>query len=279
MNYFKTFALMTGLVMLFMLIGNMLGGRSGMILALMFAVGINFFSYWFSDKMVLMTYGAKEVQRNDAPELFAAVQRLSTNAGLPMPRVFVVEEPSPNAFATGRNPQHAVVAVTTGLLSTLDGRQLDAVLAHELSHVKHRDILTGSIAATAAGAITMIASIARWGMIFGGGSRDNDNGGIGAILMMILAPIAAFLIQMMISRSMEFAADTEAANITGRPQDLVSALESIHAGLQRQLPTHATPATQHMLIDSPFTGKNLLNLFSTHPTLEARIENLNRWKR
>ena len=275
MNYLKTGLLMTAMVALFMFIGNYFGGQQGMMIAFVASIGMNFFSYWFSDKMVLAAYRAQPVTPQQAPQLYAAVQRLTTIAQLPMPKVYIVNEPSPNAFATGRNPKHAVVAVTTGLLNTLDQRQLEAVLAHELSHVKHRDILTGTIAASAAGAIMMLS---RMGMFIGG--RDDDNGGgIGGLLIMILGPIAAILVQMMISRSMEYAADTEAANITGRPQDLISALEAITGGMKKHLPTHATPATQHMLIASPFTAGMLASLFSTHPTFAQRKANLEKWKR
>lgn len=278
MNYLKTFLLMTGLVMLFMLIGNYFGGRNGMVIAMGIALAMNFFMYWFSDKMVLAQYKAQPLKETDGHKVYEAVRRLSTTAGLPMPKVYIVDEPSPNAFATGRNPANAVVAVTTGLLNSLSPRELEAVLAHEISHIKHRDMLTGTIAASAAGAITMLASIGRWAMILGGRSNDDEGGGIGGLLMLILAPVAALLIQMMISRSMEYQADTEAAKITGRPQDLIDALENIHGMHKKALPTHATEATQHLLISNPFTLEGVMSLFSTHPTLEQRKKNLLNFK-
>jgi len=279
MNYFKTFLLMTGLVMLFMFVGNIFGGNSGMMIAGGLALAMNFFMYWFSDKMVLAQYKAQPLSERDGHKVYEAVRRLSTVAGLPMPKVYIVDEPSPNAFATGRNPNNAVVAVTTGLLNSLSQRELEAVLAHELSHVKHRDMLTGTIAATAAGAITMLASMGRWAMILGGRNDDDEGGGgIGGLLMLLLAPLAATLIQLMISRSMEYKADTEAAKITGRPQDLISALENIHGMHKKALPTHATEATQHLLISNPFTLEGVMSLFSTHPTLEQRRKNLLNFK-
>ncbi len=278
MNHFKTFLLMAGLVMLFMFVGSIFGGESGMIIAALIAIAMNFFMYWFSDKMVLAQYKAQPLSEKDGHKVYEAVRRLSITAGLPMPKVYIVDEPSPNAFATGRNPENAVVAVTTGLLNTLSQRELEAVLAHELSHIKHRDMLTGTIAATAAGAITMLASMGRFAMIFGGRNDDEEGGGLGALLMLLLAPIAATLIQLMISRSMEYKADTEAARITGRPQDLISALENIHGMHKKGLPTHATEATQHLLIANPFTFEGIMSLFSTHPTLEQRRRNLLNFK-
>jgi heat shock protein HtpX len=247
-----------------------------MVIAFFFAVIMNFGSYWFSDKIVLRLYRAKEVSESEAPDLYRVVRQLSQQAGLPMPRVCVMPSDSPNAFATGRNPDHAVVAVTQGLLRLLDDNELKGVLAHELAHVKHRDILIGSIAATLAGAIMMVASMARWAALFGGfGSRDDNDGGgvIGLIAMSILAPLAAMLIQMAISRSREYAADEAGASFSGNPQHLASALRKI-ASSSRRIPMKADPATAHMFIMSPLSGRSLMNLFSTHPPVEKRIERL-----
>ena len=272
MNYFKTFLLMTGFMVLFGFVGNYVGGRQGMIIAFSIALGINFFSYWFSDKIVLMQYRAQPIKRPDAPELYRSVEKLSKTAKIPMPRVYIINEGMPNAFATGRNPQNGVVAVTTGLLQMLDREEIEGVLAHELSHIKHRDILTGTIAAALAAAIILLA---RFGMFFGG--RDDNGGGIGMLLMFILAPLAAIIVQLMISRSMEYSADTGAAKITGKPQYMISALKKIHRGVKGVRRTRATPETSHMLIASPFKGA-LAGLFSTHPTLEKRIKNLENLK-
>jgi heat shock protein HtpX len=271
MNYFKTFMLMAGLTALFIWVGNYLGGTNGMLMAFGFAVIMNFSSYWFSDKIVLMTYGAKPITKEEAPDIYSMVRLLTNKAGLPMPKIYVVNERMPNAFATGRNYNHAVVAVTKGLVDMLDKKEVEAVLAHEISHIKNHDMLTGTIAATAAAAITMLA---RFAMFFGGRSDDREGGGAGALLMLILAPIAALLIQLMISRSMEYKADTDAAKLTTRPQDLISALEKIHGAAKKGYATHATPATQHLLIANPFTGGMMASLFSTHPTLEQRKKNL-----
>ena len=275
-NTIRTGVLLAGLTVLVMVIGNFLGGRQGMIIAFFLAVIMNFGSYWFSDKIVLGLYRAKPVSESEAPALHRMVRQLAQQAGLPMPRVSVIPSESPNAFATGRNPQHAVVAVTQGILSLLNEDELRGVLAHELAHVKHRDILIGSIAATLAGAIMMIASMARWAAMFGGfGSRDDDDGGgvIGLIAMSILAPIAAMLIQMAISRSREFAADASGASFAGSPYGLARALQKISSA-SRQIPMKANPSTAHMFIMNPLSGKNLMNLFSTHPPVEKRIERL-----
>lgn len=270
MNYFKTFMLMAALTALFAWLGFYFGGRNGMLMAFGFAVLMNFGSYWFSDKIVLMTYNAQPITKEQAPDIYSMVRLLTNKAGLPMPKIYVVNERMPNAFATGRDYNHAVVAVTTGLVDMLDKKEIEAVLAHEISHIKNHDMLTGTIAATAAAAITMLA---RFAMFFGGG-RDDDRGGAGALLMIILAPIAALLIQLMISRSMEYKADTDAAKLTTRPQDMISALEKIHGAAKKGYATHATPATQHLLIANPFKGDFIMSLFSTHPTLEQRRKNL-----
>ena len=270
MNTLRTTALMAALIVLFALIGQALGGESGMVIAFGVALLLNFGSYWFSDRIVLSMYRAREIERGEAPELWDMVDRLRTEAALPMPRVYVIPSDQPNAFATGRNPAHAAVAVTSGIVGLLRKDELEGVIAHELAHVRNRDILTGSIAATVAAAITLLA---RFGLFFGGG-RDRD-GAFTTILMLILAPIAAMLIQMAISRSREFAADRDGAVICGRPASLASALERLHRGVE----THAmdaNPATAHMFIVSPFSSAmgGLRNLFSTHPPVEARIERL-----
>jgi heat shock protein HtpX len=274
-NSIRTGILLAALTVLVMIIGNLLGGQQGMIIAFFFAIIMNFGSYWFSDKIVLGIYRAKPVSEAEAPGLHRMVRQLAQQAGLPMPKVCIMPSESPNAFATGRNPQHAVVAVTQGILRLLDENELKGVLAHELAHVKHRDILIGSIAATMAGAIMMIASMARWAALFGFGGRDDDDGGgiIGLIAMSILAPIAAMLIQMAISRSREYAADAAGASFAGSPYGLASALQKISSA-SRQIPMKAEPATAHMFIMNPLSGKSLMNLFSTHPPVEKRIERL-----
>ena len=267
-------AVMTGLILW---IGQMLGGRQGMIIALVFAAGMNFFSYWYSDKLVLRMYRASEATPAQAPELYETVGRLTRQAGLPMPRLFVIPQPAPNAFATGRNPQHAVVAVTEGLLKIMDRDELAGVLAHELAHVKNRDILIGSIAATMAGAVMLLATMARWSAIFGGiGGRDDEGGGggiIGLIALSVLAPMAAMVIQMAISRSREYLADATGARFAGNPTGLANALEKLGA-YSKQLPMNANPATAHMFIVNPLAGRKLMSLFSTHPPLEERIARL-----
>lgn len=270
MNYFKTFLLMGILTVIFVYLGDLIGGQAGMIYAFGFALFLNFFSYWFSDKIVLAMYGAKPIKKEDAPEIYSMVERLTINAGLPMPKVYIINNRMANAFATGRNPNHSAVALTTGIIDILDKRELEAVIAHELSHIKHYDILTGTIAATFAGAITMLARIA----FFFGGARDDDRGGgIMTLLLLILAPIAAFLIQLAISRSREYAADAGSAKITGRPQDLISALEKLHQTAKAR-PANIEPSTAHMFIVNPLKGDFFASLFSTHPTLKQRIENL-----
>jgi heat shock protein HtpX len=262
--------LLTGVLLFF---GGLIGGRGGMMFALLLAAVLNFGSYWFSDRIVLSMYRAQEVSPGQAPQLYEIVQRLARRAELPMPRVYVIPKDAPNAFATGRNPDHAVVAVTEGLLQRMDRDELAGVLAHELAHVKDRDILIGSIAATLAGAIMMLANMARWSAIFGGlGGRDGEGPGIlGLLLTSILAPVAALLVQMGISRSREYLADQEGAKIAGSPEGLARALEKLGADSGR---LQANPATSHLFIVSPLSGGGLRSLFSTHPPLEERIARL-----
>ncbi len=271
-NTLKTTFLLGALTGVLMLFGQIFGGRGGMMIAFVFAVVINFGSYWFSDKIVLALYRAKPVSEADDPELYSIVRNLATRAGLPMPRVFTIPQPAPNAFATGRNPDNAVVAVTDGIRQLLTAEELSGVIGHELAHIGHRDILISSIAATLAGAIMMLASMARWALIFGGG-RDDDNNPLAAIAMAILAPIAAVIIQMAISRSREYQADATGARIAGNPRYLASALEKLSLASKR-VPMAANPATSHMFIIKPFSGKKIFELFSTHPPVEKRVERL-----
>jgi heat shock protein HtpX len=265
-------ALMTGLTLVLLWAGNALGGQSGMTIALVFALAMNAFSYWFSDKLVLKMYRAREISKAEAPELYEMVRRLARKADLPMPRVYIINQPQPNAFATGRNPEHAAVAVTTGIMKILNVDELEGVIGHELAHVKHRDILIGTVAATIAGAISYLAHMAQWAMIFGG--RDDDDGNpLVAIVMMIVAPIAAMLIQMAISRSREYAADAGGAKIAGNPGHLADALRKLHSASQ-QMPMKAEPATAHMFIVNPLSGAKMAKLFSTHPPMEERVARL-----
>lgn len=279
MNTIKTTMLMALLMALMVALGGVFAGQTGMTVMLVIALGMNFFSYWFSDRMVLSMYNAQEVDRESAPELYGLVEKLAGRAELPMPRVYVINENAPNAFATGRNPSNAAVAVTTGLMRTLDYNEIAGVLGHELAHVKHRDILISTIAATMATVISYAANIAQWAAIFGGGrSSDDDRGGIiGLIATAIIAPIAAALIQMAISRSREYSADEGGAEICGNPNDLASALEKIeyYAVHGASLP-EATPATAHMCIINPLTGRDISfkSLFSTHPDTQERIARL-----
>lgn len=283
MNGFRTTILLAMLTALVVWIGQMVGGPNGAVMALILAGAMNFFSYWFSDKIVLKMYGAQPITGNDDPELFSLVQELAGKAGLPMPKVYVIPEDTPNAFATGRNPEHAAVAVTEGIRRILNKRELAGVLGHELAHVQHRDILISSIAATLAGAITYMAQMAQWAAIFGGGrSRDdsegNGGGGIfGLLFMMIVAPIAAMLIQMAVSRSREYLADAGGAKISGDPLALAGALRKLHMGAQN-IPLQVSNATQnataHMFIMSPLSGGGIANLFSTHPAMEERVARL-----
>ncbi len=277
MNQFKTFLLMLVLTGLFILVGTAIGGRNGAIYAFVFAALMNFFAYWFSDKIVLRMYGAQPVTQSEAPELYQIVAELVNKASLPMPKVYIVENDTPNAFATGRNPEHAAVAVTSGILRILSKEELMGVIGHELSHVQHRDILISSIAATIAGAISMLASIARWGAIFGGGrSSDDEGGGGGNILFVLLftmvASVAAMLIQMAISRSREYLADEGGAHLSN-PLSLAKALGKLEVAAQR-IPMDANPSTAHMFIVNPLRGGGVLSLFSTHPPIEERIARL-----
>lgn len=278
MNGLKT-ALLLGLMTALVLgIGNLVGGRQGMMFAFVIAAIMNFVSYWFSDKIVLAIYRAQPVDQSQAPELYSIVQGLAQRMHMPMPRLFMIPTEAPNAFATGRNPEHAAVAVTDGIMRLLNREELEGVLAHELSHVSNHDILISSVAATLAGAIMMIARIAQFGMFFGGGGgRDDNRGGnpIGLLLMAILAPIAAMLIQLAISRSREYAADETGARVIGHGAGLASALEKLQSA-SKKMPMRADPATAHLFIVKPFTGSTLLELFSTHPPLDKRIERLRR---
>jgi heat shock protein HtpX len=273
-NTFKTAFLLTALTLLLMFIGRAFGGQNGMFLALVFAAVMNFVSYFYSDKIALAMYRAQPVTREELPRAYATVERLTQKIGIPMPKMYVIPTDSPNAFATGRNPQHASVAVTRGILDLLNDEELEGVLAHELGHVNNRDILIGSVAATIAGAITMLA---RFGFIFGGGdSRDRRGGGLTALLMLILAPLAAVIIRMWVSRTREYQADASGAHYTGNPYALASALQKIDA-YARRLPLQATPSTAHLFIIQPFLGMNagmFANLFSTHPPVAKRIERL-----
>lgn len=276
MNTLKTGLLLGALTGLLMLIGGYFGGKSGVIIAFIIAMAMNLGSYWFSDKIILRMYSAQEVSESTAPDLYALVKNLALKASLPMPRVYIVPGDTPNAFATGRNEHHAVVAVTEGILRILNREELEGVIAHELTHIKNKDMLIGSIAATLAGAIVMLANMAQWAAIFGGASRDDDEGGggiIGLIVMAILAPIAASIIQMAISRSREFLADAGGARVSGKPYGLASALEKLSRASQ-VVPMKANPSTAHIFIVNPLTGRSLMNLFSTHPPIEERIARL-----
>ncbi len=271
MNMVKTLLLMTALTVALVLIGGWVGGEGGMIMALVIAGAMNLGSYFFSDRLVLAMYRAKIVGPEEAPGLYRVVERLSRQAGLPMPKVAVIPSEQPNAFATGRNPKHAVVAATQGILRILDEDELEGVMAHELAHVKHRDILIASIAATLAGAIMVLT---RMGLFFGGGDRDRSpGGGALALVLIILAPIAAMIVQAAISRSREFAADAGGAEISRKPRALASALRKLEAGAQH-VPMQGNPATAHMFIVHPFRGGGMLSLFRTHPPTEARVERL-----
>jgi heat shock protein HtpX len=274
MNYVRTAILLAGLTALFMGVGFLIGGESGALIALVIAAGMNLISYWNADKLVLSMHGAQEVDASTAPELVNLVGELAARGGLPMPRVYLMDNPQPNAFATGRNPQNAAVAVTTGLLEHMSREELAGVIAHELAHIRNHDTLIMTITATIAGAISMIA---QFGMFFGGGHRDNNGGGgpglIGTLAMVILAPIAAMLVQMAIIRTREYAADDLGARIAGRPEWLASALRKLEAAAHA-IPNDAAernPATAHMFIVNPLTGQGMDNLFSTHPATENRI--------
>ena len=276
-NLFKTAVLLAALTSLVVLIGQAIGGQQGMVIAFILAVAMNFGSYWFSDRIVLAMYRAQPIEEAQAPDLYRIVRRLTTRAGIPMPRVYLIPGDTRNAFATGRSPQHAAVAVTEGIMRMLDDEELEGVLAHELSHVKNRDTLTMTIAATLAGVITYLAHMAQWAAIFGGGRRDDEEGSgggvFGALLMAILAPIAAMLIQLAISRAREFQADASGAQLAGRPWGLAKALEKLEMA-SRMAPMDATPATAHLFIVNPLRGEGLATLFSTHPPIQERIARL-----
>jgi len=276
-NTFKTAFLLTLLTLLLLFLGRAFGGQNGMILALVFAAVMNFVSYFYSDKIALAMYRAQPVSREELPRLYQVVERLTQKIGIPMPKIYVIPNDSPNAFATGRNPSHASVAVTQGILNLLNDEELEGVLAHELGHVNNRDILISSVAATVAGAITMLASMGRWAMIFGGwGGRDERDrgGGLAALFMLILAPIAATIIQLWVSRTREYQADASGAHYTGNPYALASALAKLDA-YSRRLPMQATPSTAHLFIIQPLLGgMSFGNLFSTHPPIAKRIERL-----
>ena len=272
----KTGILMAGLTALLMIAGQAIGGHGGMMIALVLAASMNFFAYWFSDRVALSMAGAQEVSASDAPDLHALISALAARAGLSKPRVYLISEDTPNAFATGRNPQHAAVAVTAGLMRLLNQDELAGVISHELGHIKNRDILISSIAATVAGAISSLASIAKWSLLFGGaGSEDEDSGGglIGSLAMMILAPLAAMLIQMAISRSREYQADATGAAICGNPRSLASALQQLETANQIR-PLAVNPATAQMYIVNPLSAGQIASLFSTHPPIQERINRL-----
>ncbi len=273
-NRVKTVLLLTVLTIFLIFVGKLLGGRQGMYLAFILALGMNFFSYWFSDKIVLRMYRAQEVSPTEAPQIHQMVEELAHEAGIPNLKVYIIPDDSPNAFATGRNPQHAAVAATQGIIRLLTPVELKGVLAHELGHVLNRDILISSIAATLAGAIMILASMARWGAILGMGRDDDEGGGILRVLVLsIIAPIAAMLVQMAVSRSREYLADETGAHLSHNPESLARALEKLSVGTQR-IPMDASPATAHMFIVNPLAGKSLMNLFSTHPPIEERVERL-----
>ena len=277
MNTFKSTLLLTVLTLLLMFIGAHFGGQNGMIIAFLIAAVTNFISYFFSDKIALAMYRAQPATREQLPRVYAVVERLAAKQNLPMPKIFVIPQDSPNAFATGRNPAHASVAVTQGILNLLNDEELEGVLAHELGHVRNRDILTSSIAATLAGAITLLARMAWWAQIFGfgggGGSSRRREGGLSALFMIILAPIAATLIQLAVSRSREYEADATGAAMTGNPYALASALQKLDA-YSKRVPMQATPSTAHLFIVAPLIGGGFGSLFSTHPPIPKRIERL-----
>jgi heat shock protein HtpX len=277
MNAIKTAFFLGLLSALLLVIGGAVGGRGGIIVALGLAAAMNFFSYWFSDKIVLAMHRAQPVTREQAPQLYAALERLTGRTGTPMPRVYILPEQAPNAFATGRNPQHAAVAVTTGLMQLLDAEELEGVLAHELSHVKNRDILIGSVAATIASAVMVLASMARFAAIFGSGRGGDDREGASPFALLataLFAPIAATLIQMAVSRSREYQADASGAEMTHNPYALARALQKLENQSKRIPMQAASPSSSHLFIVRPFTGQSLMNLFSTHPPMKERIRRL-----
>lgn len=273
MNGVKTAVLLTILTVILLLVGQAMGGKGGMTVALIFALGINFISYWFSDKIVLAMYRARQISEADNPRLYSLVRSVSQKASLPMPRLYIIPSESPNAFATGRNPDNAAVAVTEGIIKALDDEELEGVLSHEFAHIRNRDILIQTIAATIAGAISYLAFMARWAAFFRGGREDDEGGILGLLAVAILAPIAAVVVQMAISRSREYAADEGAVRISHRPLSLANALKKLHA-YSRRVPLAAQPATAHLFIVNPLSGRGLASLFSTHPPLEERIRRL-----
>jgi heat shock protein HtpX len=275
-SVFKTGLLLAVLTAMLVLAGGAIGGQQGMLVAFVFALAMNFFSYWFSDKIVLRMYGARAVDEAQAPGLYTMVRRLTTRAGIPMPKLYVIPSDTPNAFATGRNPQHAAVAVTEGIMRVLDDEELEGVLAHEISHVTNRDVLISTIAATLAGAITYLAHMAQWAAIFGGRSQDDEDRGSNPLVMMafaMLAPLAAMLVQFAVSRAREFQADASGARLAGRPWPLAKALEKLEVASHMR-PMPANPATAHLFIVNPLTGQSLMRLFSTHPSTEERVARL-----
>ncbi len=274
MNWAKTFFLMAVLTMIFVVVGRLIGGQSGMIIALILAGLMNFVSYWFSDKMVLAMYRAKPISEQEAPQLYSSVDRLTRSAGIPMPRIYMIDTDMPNAFATGRNPEHAAVAVTSGLMRLLNSDEIEGVIAHELAHVKNRDILIGTIAATMAGAVMVLANMARWAAIFGGGRDDDDRGNMFVLLALsILAPLAAMLVQMAVSRSREYQADQTGAKVSGKPMSLANALLKLERG-NKMVPAQVAPAMAHMFIVNPLRGGGIGTLFSTHPPIPDRVARL-----
>jgi heat shock protein HtpX len=279
MNMIKTTLLLSLLTVLMVLMGSAIGGRGGMFIAFFMALAMNFFSYWFSDRIVLKMYGAREIEENENPAYYSMVHRLAIQAGLPIPKIYIIPSDSPNAFATGRNPSNAAVAATCGILRILSPEELEGVMAHELAHVRNRDILISTIAATFAGAISMMGSMLQWGAILGAGRSDEDEGGgiggvVGSLAMAIIAPIAAMLIQMAVSRSREYLADESGAGICGRPLALAGALRKLQSASQAVPMLNARPATAHMFIVNPLTGAGMMSLFSTHPPMEERIARL-----
>jgi heat shock protein HtpX len=275
MNTFKSTLLLVTLMLVLIFVGDRIGGQNGMIMAFVISVAMNFTAYFYSDKIALAMYNAQPVTREQLPRAYEVVERLAAKDGLPMPKIYVIPSESPNAFATGRNPQHATVAVTHGILGLLTDEELEGVLAHELGHVKNRDILTSSIAATLAGAITLIARLGYWASMFGGGGdrRDREGGGLGALLMLLVAPIAATLIQLAISRSREFEADATGAHTTGNPYALARALQKLE-DYSKRVPLQASPSTAHLFIIAPLIGGGVGSLFSTHPPTKERIRRL-----
>lgn len=275
MNTFKTVILMTLMMVILMVLGSLIGGRQGLVMAFAFSLLMNFGSYWFSDKIVLMMYGARQVSEAEAPRLTSIVARVASRSQLPMPRVYIIPGETPNAFATGRNPDHAAVAATEGILKLLSDDELEGVLFHEFAHIKHRDILTSTIVATMVGTITFLARMAGWSMMFAGGSRDRrDSNGIADLVMLILAPIAAVLVQLAISRSREYDADEGGARTSGRPLSLANALRKLEQGVERAPMQNVSPSTAHLFIVNPLLGGGIAKLFSTHPPIEERIKRL-----